>query len=91
MCVRYLVEGATGVYTGSVFHDQRIQREGHHGEFRCLLGEDHMESNFALKCTYLRAPQDGSTILQKSHHNSLVLELCVCDTVILALHRSFHD
>ena len=36
MWPRYLIEGATGVYTGSVFHDQRIQKEGHHGEFRCL-------------------------------------------------------
>ena len=37
ICPRYLVEGATGVYTGSVFHDQRIQKEGHHGEFRYLM------------------------------------------------------
>jgi len=60
--IRYLVEGATGVYTGSVFHDHRIQREGHHGEFR--------------------APQDGSTILQKSHHNSLVMQPKVVQTLL---------
>ena len=35
--VRYLVESATGVYTGSVFHDRRIEKEGHHGEFRYLV------------------------------------------------------
>ena len=34
--VRYLVEGATGVYTGSVFHDEQIEKEGHHGESRFL-------------------------------------------------------
>ena len=42
--VRYLVESATGVYTGSVFHDKRIEKEGHHGEFRYLVAD------LALKC-----------------------------------------
>jgi len=60
--IRYLIEGATGVYTGSVFHDKRIQREGHHGEFR--------------------EPGDGSTLLQKTHHNSLVRQPKVTQTLL---------
>ena len=49
--IRYLVEAATGVFTGSIFHDKSILRAGHHGE--------------------ARDAQDGSTILQKSHHRAL--------------------
>ena len=41
----------------------------------------------ALKCFHLRRPGDGSTLLQKSHHNSLVLIICdiviFCDIVII--------
>ena len=48
---RYLVEAATGVFTGSIFNDKSILRAGHHGEARDF--------------------QDGSTILQKSHHRAL--------------------
>ena len=51
--IRYLIEGATGVYTGSIFSDSSLIRAGHLGEGR--------EYN------------DGSTILQKTHHRSLYL------------------
>ena len=33
---RYLVEAASGVFTGSVFHDGRILRAGHLGEARAF-------------------------------------------------------
>ena len=78
MCLRYLVESASGVYTGSVFHDKRIEKEGHHGEFRCFM-TIVLNVMKVCKCIYHRKPGDGSTLLQKSHHNSLVLILCVCD------------
>ena len=32
--IRYLVEAATGVFTGSIFNDKSILRAGHHGETR---------------------------------------------------------
>ena len=32
--IRYLIEAATGVYTGSVFRDKSILSAGHHGEMR---------------------------------------------------------
>ena len=48
---RYLVEAATGVFTGSVFTDKSIVAVGHYGEAR-----DY---------------NDGSTILQKSHHRAV--------------------
>ena len=47
---RYLMEAATGVFTGSVFNDIRLVRAGHHGE--------------------TRGYNDGSTLLQKTHHNT---------------------
>ena len=68
--LRYLIEGATGVYTGSVFHDKRIQREGHHGEFRWRSSSGSLDIIFLP--FLLREPGDGSTLLQKTHHNSLV-------------------
>ena len=49
--IRYLVEAATGVFTGSIFNDKSILRAGHYGEAR----------NF----------NDGTTILQKTHHRAL--------------------
>ena len=50
--MRYLVEAATGVFTGSVFNDPSIARAGHYGEARHY--------------------RDGSTLLQKTHHRTLV-------------------
>ena len=32
--IRYLIEAATGVYTGSIFRDKSILEAGHHGEAR---------------------------------------------------------
>ena len=46
--IRYLVEAATGVFTGSIFNDGSIVQAGHYGESR----------NY----------NDGSTLLQKTHH-----------------------
>ena len=51
--VRYLIEGATGVFTGSVFDDTSLVGEGHWGEERKW--------------------DDGSTIVQKTHHRALYL------------------
>ena len=48
---RYLVEAASGVFTGSVFNDRLIIKAGHHGEARPY--------------------SDGSTLLQKTHHNAI--------------------
>ena len=48
---RYLVEAATGVFTGSIFTSAGIIRAGHYGERR-----DY---------------DDGSTLLQKTHHRAL--------------------
>jgi hypothetical protein len=56
--LRYLIECATGVFTGSVYHDRIIYSSG-------LLGE-------------CRPPNDGSTIVQKTHH----------DTTFLSSHRT---
>jgi len=50
--IRYLIEGASGIFTGSVFNDKSIDNAGHHGETR----------NF----------KDGSTILQKTHHRTII-------------------
>ena len=30
----FISEGATGIYTGSVFSDKRIAQAGHHGEMK---------------------------------------------------------
>ena len=46
---RYLLEAATGVFTGSVYSNQGIIKAGLYGEAR-----DY---------------RDGSTLLQKTHHN----------------------
>jgi hypothetical protein len=51
--LRYLIEGSTGFFTGSVFNDSKIFASG-------LLGE-------------LCSPIDGSTIVQKTHHDALRL------------------
>ena len=59
------------MYTGSVFHDKRIQREGHHGEFRWWSSSGSLDMIFLS--FILREPGDGSTLLQKTHHNSLVV------------------
>ena len=48
---RYLVEAATGIFTGSIFIDPGIVNAGHYGEAR----------NYS----------DGSTLLQKTHHNAV--------------------
>ena len=45
---RYLLEAATGVFTGSIYNNPGIRNAGHYGEAR----------NY----------NDGSTILQKTHH-----------------------
>ena len=47
--IRYLLEAATGVFTGSIFNDGSIVQAGHYGESR----------NY----------NDGSTLLQKTHHS----------------------
>ena len=49
--IRYLLEAATGVFTGSIFYDESIESAGHYGEAR----------HYA----------DGTTILQKTHHNAV--------------------
>jgi len=53
--LRYLLDGCTGVFTGSVFLDRSLSAAG-------LLGED-------------RDPNDGSTIVQKTHHDTLSLDV----------------
>ena len=49
--LRYLLEGSSGIFTGSIFNDKKLIREG-------LLGEG-------------REPNDGSTIVQKTHHDTV--------------------
>ena len=48
---RYLLEAATGVFTGSVYYGEGIYEAGHLGEAR-----DY---------------NDGSTLIQKTHHNAV--------------------
>ena len=48
---RYLLEAATGVFTGSVYYGKGIYEAGHLGEKR-----DY---------------NDGSTLIQKTHHNAV--------------------
>merc|ERR1719431_872046 len=45
--VRYLVEGATGIYTGSIFNDKSILRAGHAGE-----GRDYKDGSTILQKTH---------------------------------------
>lgn len=47
--LRYLIENASGYFTGSVYNDKQLYNSG-------LLGE-------------LCPPNDGTTIVQKTHHN----------------------
>ena len=53
--LRYLLDGCTGVFTGSIFKDRSLSAAG-------LLGED-------------REPNDGSTIVQKTHHDTVSVDL----------------
>ena len=48
--IRYLVEAATGVFTGSIFNDKSILRAGHHGETR-----DYREGSTILQKSHHRA------------------------------------
>ena len=48
--IRYLVEAATGAFTGSMYNDSSILSAGHYGEARYY--------------------NDGSTLLQKTHHRA---------------------
>ena len=48
--VRYLIEGATGVYTGSIFNDRSILRAGHYGE-----GRDYKDGSTILQKTHHRS------------------------------------
>ncbi|CAG7726292.1 unnamed protein product [Allacma fusca] len=48
---RYLLEGSSGIFTGSIFGDEKLYALG-------LLGES-------------RSPNDGSTIVQKTHHDTI--------------------
>ena len=47
---RYLVEAATGVFTGSIFNDMSIQKAGHYGET-----VDYMDGTTILQKTHHRA------------------------------------
>ena len=48
--VRYLIEGATGVYTGSIFNDRSILRAGHYGE-----GRDYKDGSTIMQKTHHRS------------------------------------
>jgi len=48
--VRYLVEGATGLYTGSIFNDKTILRAGHHGE-----GREYKDGSTIMQKTHHRS------------------------------------
>ena len=48
--IRYLVEAATGVFTGSIFNDKSILRAGHYGEAR-----DYRDGTTILQKTHHRA------------------------------------
>lgn len=48
--LRYLIENASGYFTGSVYNDAQLYNSG-------LMGE-------------LQPPNDGTTIVQKTHHNT---------------------
>ena len=48
--IRYLIEGATGVYTGSIFNDRSILRAGHYGE-----GRDYKDGSTILQKTHHRS------------------------------------
>ena len=46
---RYLIESATGVFTGSVFNDQAIASAGHYGE-----RVQHLDGSTILQKTHHR-------------------------------------
>ena len=48
--IRYLIEGASGIYTGSIFYDKSIASAGHHGEMR-----NHTDGSTILQKTHHRA------------------------------------
>jgi hypothetical protein len=50
--LRYLIESATGIFTGSIFNDKSLYRSELRGE--------------------MSPPNDGRTIVQKTHHDSTI-------------------
>lgn len=48
--IRYLVEGSSGLYTGSVFNDRSILRAGHYGE-----GRNYLDGSTILQKTHHRS------------------------------------
>ena len=51
--IRYLVEAATGVFTGSIWNDMSIFRAGQYGEIR-----DHRDGSTILQNTHHRSVND---------------------------------
>ena len=93
------MESSTGVYTGSVFHDRRIEKEGHHGEFRYLvLGyvadtwylvlEGHRgEFSYMVADLALKSISGGQETGPLFYRSRTITRWCLyCAYIVIALH-----
>jgi len=68
--IRYLIEGATGVYTGSIFNDKSILRAGHAGEGRAYTDGSTILQKTHHRSLYVESYKKHGLPWRKTHIKS---------------------